>query len=1084
MKRLICYTQLIILAIAAFCLMPAEPVAAAVTWTSPNHYRILFTINHMGKIRRNSPASFDINFVQYLANKGVTETFDENTIEVFAYNASGQPVLFDNASWRVGYEKYLLPWRIQKYYGINKVTLSFVLPSNNYTQYAVYFDTKESGLGKPNRPRGMVGDGDLFTDGYQKREVNACGYDTFFDFDKDGDLDLFKGGTEPYIYVYENVNGHSPNGNLYVDRGKLTSAGQVMKFETDGANRSWLSVRFNDWDKDGDPDLFVQIYAPIRWRDQYEWPYRQPADWRAPPHNFTSGQVLIFENITQPGGQITFAEKGPMRTKNGNDMGGAPVQFIDWDNDGKMDVLGGSQGTVALYRNFTIDNEIDNLNLENGEFVYANGEPILIEAPRMDCGDLDNDGDFDMLLGVTEGRVYWFENVAGPGSEPIFLMGRILAYYEFMDLVTNVEIHDFDGDGKLDFVAGRYWERTQWGEQERFYGCLYKNVTVPGGPLKFEMKPAGEGSPYTEQFQKCDAVRQNGVRGVDWNNDGRTDLIASDTDGFVWFFENTTDQLFPVFKPGVKIQADGIALRVYGEDDANRAAGYARVDITDWNADGRKDLLVADGRGWLFQFINIGSDASPSFGPGTRVYADGVPIDGTSRASVLVCDWNLDGKKDVIFAMAADWQFTENLKWDAQYQGDPNHAIALETGGYLSNDSGFLFYENIAASPTATPVLKYPQWIKTYGTNGSNGKAITYGSRPNLGSFVDWDFDGKLDLITGEFESSARFYRNTGGTSPGSLPRFSTTWNGQEPVTDQDEGQTIVRPDTVQMMSGADAIDWNRDWTGDPSLNQDLDILTGQGHGGSGLRFYERDYINDFTDSAAKFPIVSFILAVSDAKSILEDGTHLIVPAAIVSAVFNGYFYVETENRESGIRVDWSGAMPTIGQKVDVTGTITKNSSDERLITASSAPTVIGSGIITPVAMNNRSIGGGGFYFNSQTNTGQRGISGANGLNNIGILIKTGGRCTLNLAPAGDYSNNKYIFIDDGSGTISYYRDKDGTYKSVTGVKVEVNDTSITTNHFVVATGISSIELINGIYQKRILPRVSLGDVTKMAISQ
>jgi hypothetical protein len=38
-------------------------------------------------------------------------------------------------------------------------------------------------------------------------------------------------------------------------------------------------------------------------------------------------------------------------------------------------------------------------------------------------------------------------------------------------------------------------------------------------------------------------------------------------------------------------------------------------------------------------------------------------------------------------------------------------------------------------------------------------------------------------------------------------------------------------------MSGADAMDFNGDG--------DIDILTGQGHGESGLRFYERSYIED-----------------------------------------------------------------------------------------------------------------------------------------------------------------------------------------------------------------------------------------------
>jgi hypothetical protein len=47
------------------------------------------------------------------------------------------------------------------------------------------------------------------------------------------------------------------------------------------------------------------------------------------------------------------------------------------------------------------------------------------------------------------------------------------------------------------------------------------------------------------------------------------------------------------------------------------------------------------------------------------------------------------------------------------------------------------------------------------------------------------------------------------------------------------------------------------DWRGDG----DLDIVTGQGHGGNGLCFYERDYINDFVNKTVysndTFPVVT-----------------------------------------------------------------------------------------------------------------------------------------------------------------------------------------------------------------------------------
>lgn len=102
---------------------------------------------------------------------------------------------------------------------------------------------------------------------------------------------------------------------------------------------------------------------------------------------------------------------------------------------------------------------------------------------------------------------------------------------------------------------------------------------------------------------------------------------------------------------------------------------------------------------------------------------------------------------------------------------------------------------------------------------------ISY-TRPNLGSFADWDGDGLSDFVACEFENTVWLYRNVGPAGPGKLPVFAKA-----------QGTAILKPWTVQMISGAQAVDWNGDG--------DLDIVTGQGHGGTGLRFFERDYLND-----------------------------------------------------------------------------------------------------------------------------------------------------------------------------------------------------------------------------------------------
>ncbi len=779
--------HLVWMCVAAALAAPTLPAAGAtLPWVSPNHNRILLTANPRGVTRSNSPASVDIDFPAIMAAQNIQGTFDKDTIEVVGYDAAGNPKVFDES--RTGYEKHLLPWRVESYYRINKVTLHFVMPSHQETQYAVYFDTVESGLGKPQRYAGIVGDGDLFAEGYQRREVNACGYDTFCDFDGDGDLDLFEGGTEPYVYCFENVGN-----SRFLDRGRMTSGGNLMTFPMDGNNRSWNSIEFCDFDGDGDKDLFV--YSPTG-------PY--------------AAQLLRFENTTPAGGPPVFTNRGVLLTQSGKSIGSI-VTFVDWDGDGKTDVLGSKDSLVNFFRNVGTSNSIQNMTLADAVYIKANGVEIDVMNPRMDCPDIDNDGDLDLFMGTEEGRVFWFENV-GTRTAPVFTIGRIIAFYEFMDQRAGVRVADFTGDGLLDFVVGRYWERTQWGEQPRVYGRMYKNIGTATAP-KFQAVDAAGGAPYTERFQIVDAVRQNGVRAVDWDNDGRTDLLGADTDGFVWWFRNQTNHLFPVFASGVKLVAGGQVLRVYGEEDYNRAAGYARCEVCDWNNDGRKDLLVADGRAWLWLYLNEGTDAAPVLAAGVRVQANGKPIDGTSRGSVLVCDWNNDGKKDVIFGMVGHGAPLASVYYDWPHlNADP------------TNDRGFLFYRNTGSD--ANPVLAYPKWL----TAGPNNDVITY-TRPNLGSFVDWDGDGKKDFIGCEFEHNSRFYKNTGSGAPNSEPQFGSSASGV----------FIVQPFTVQMMSGADAIDWNRDG--------DLDILTGQGHGGSGLRFYERDYINDYIGNT--FPIIT-----------------------------------------------------------------------------------------------------------------------------------------------------------------------------------------------------------------------------------
>jgi FG-GAP-like repeat len=744
-----------------------------VEWSSPAHFRLLVTVDPGPGRRSNAPTALDVDFTAELRARGASGIFDEATVEVIAYDDAGRPRVFDPR--RAGRERFLLPWRIDREYPLTAAHLHFVLPDERARRLAVYFDTRESGLGQPRRYHGLVGDGDFFVEAYGRRERAASAHDAWVDLDGDGDLDLVTGGTEPFLTVYENVGG----GRL-VERGRLTSGGATLVFPSDEGHRAWLSPAFVDWDGDGDQDLFLSFDAG---------PYR--------------GHVVRYENVTTPGGPLTFRDRGPLTTVSGKPLAGR-IAFVDWDGDGRTDVLCFADGLIAFHRNVGTGRRVDEMQLADGVYLTANGATIQVEATSVDAADLDGDGDLDLVVGTEEGRVFLFENT-GTRTAPVLGVGRLLFFFDYMDAKAGVKVADFDGDGLLDVAVGRYWERTHYGDQPRVYGRLFKNIGTKTAP-RFEARDAAGGAPYTEGFHPLDAVRQNGVRAVDWDDDGRTDLVAGDSDGFVWLFRNTTDALFPVFAPGERLRAAGQPVKVYGEEPEARLAGYARVDIADWNGDGRKDLVVADGRGWVWLFLNEGTDARPVLGRGRRLSAEGRAIDGTARGSVLVADWNGDGLPDLIFAMVGEGP-TANADWPPR---DADRA----------KDRGFLFYRNVGTR--TQPVLAAPKWIKA----GPDALEIDL-TRPNLGAFVDWDGDGKKDFLACEFENNCRVWRRTDEGGPGAKPVFAG------PL----EGEIVLKPWTDETISGVDARDWNGDG--------DVDLLTGQGHGGSGIRFFARDALED-----------------------------------------------------------------------------------------------------------------------------------------------------------------------------------------------------------------------------------------------
>lgn len=157
----------------------------------------------------------------------------------------------------------------------------------------------------------------------------------------------------------------------------------------------------------------------------------------------------------------------------------------------------------------------------------------------------------------------------------------------------------------------------------------------------------------------------------------------------------------------------------------------------------------------------------------------------------------------------------------------------------------------------------------------------------------------------------------------------------------------------------------------------------------------------------------------------------------IITRDWASYFYIEEENRSSGIRVNLGSNTHHKGEKVDIIGTIdTDDTSGERHIDAATV-TQNGTGTIATLGMINKTLGGGAY-----AGTGQLGVVNGYGLNNIGLLVRTCGKVTeidTTNSPA------QWFKIDDGSGV---------------SVKVAYFPYIYTANgsEFVILSGISSCE--------------------------
>jgi large repetitive protein len=466
----------------------------------------------------------------------------------------------------------------------------------------------------------------------------------------------------------------------------------------------------------------------------------------------TSGAIEFFEN--------TGTKTIPAFNNNGYlsffaPNGSSTLAFGDLDGDGDFDLLVGDEGGTFDYYANTGSSSSANFTLSgsnplNGVNEGANASAFLV--------DIDCDGDLDAFIGNDAGEVFYYKNT-GTKTSPTFTK-QMGAANPFNGVTvagrSYLAFADADGDGDSDCLIG-----TGAGTIK-----TYGNVGSPMSPVFSEYVPgsnvfaAGYGGNAAPEW-------------IDMNGDGDFDLVVGEDGGQFEYFQNPY-----VFQCGTYTQQLGIANPL--DNMSATAINASSAAFCDVDGDGDKDAIVGSLNLGLFYYENTGNVENPAFTyvGGTLDAASpffGMAFDQTSMPTVVDVDG--DGDCD-IFVGGADGtiKYIQNNGAGSftmmMPAGNPLGTVdvgqrSAPTFGDMDGDGDFdcfigeqngtvRYFKN-------TGTANNPVFASVSGTaNPMNGASVFQNATPALS---DYDRDGDLDCFVGRFNGITVAYENQGNSN-------------------------------------------------------------------------------------------------------------------------------------------------------------------------------------------------------------------------------------------------------------------------------------------------------------------------------
>ena len=293
----------------------------------------------------------------------------------------------------------------------------------------------------------------------------------------------------------------------------------------------------------------------------------------------------------------------------------------DLDKDGKTDVVMGGDGYIIIAWNDDNNNGVAgnmfdlDVNLEWKDEYSGDVESLIVL-------DVNNDGYLDIIAGHTTGyndyNMYLYRNLGGPGSSRQFTKVGIYRRNSIDDrYIDDIVVGDINNDGFMDVIFAVNYDHCSEG------GLLLYMLNNQNGGF-------GSSVIISSNLQS-DCTNPTYIQAVDFNNDGKVDVILKDTNR----------KVIEIYLNEYNPSTDIVSFQLVVVDENIGSYKFGRVAVGDFNNDGYQDILLAD----MVYIQNPGSTDLVSFHPKGKLLGAQYVI---SHSHNNVIDFDNDGILDII----------------------------------------------------------------------------------------------------------------------------------------------------------------------------------------------------------------------------------------------------------------------------------------------------------------------------------------------------------------------------------------------------------------------------------------------------